>query len=523
MRYLKSRSCLLIAMVLLSTPDARARGFGGFHGGGFGGGGFDRGGFGGGGFDRGGFGGGGFGGGGGFNRGGGGFGGLSGGGFDRGGFSGGGFGGFHGGGSYSGSREGSFSGGGFSGSHEGSYSGNHYSGSHEGSFSDGSYSGSREGSYSGANYSGSHESSFNSGGGYYHSPSSNQLNSFLGMPSGSGYHTNDSSAFDVQRGAVEGPRGGYAAGATVTGPNGGEAARGVAVGPNGGVAAGRGVVGPNGAAAGQGIAMGPDGRVAGGSAVRGPYGAAAGRGFVAGPNGVAAGYARVSPASTYTTASAVRGSFNNYGIYGAGWYGAHPGAWAATGWAAGTAWSAATWPALGGWLGYGSSVPTYNYNYGSNIVYQNDNVYVGGQYAGTSAQCYDQASSVANAGTQAVPGNVEWLSLGVFALTPAGQKQSTVTIQLAVDKQGTIRGNYTDNFADQPIPIHGSVDKKSQCVAWTVGENKTDVFEAGLYNLTKAEAPVLVHLGADRTQQWLLVRLKEPSSKSATVVGDAGN
>jgi len=309
-------------------------------------------------------------------------------------------------------------------------------------------------------------------GGYAPSPSRDRLNSFLGMPSGDGFRASGSSDLSVQRGVVEGPRGGYAAGASVEGPRGGEAARGVAVGPNGGMAAGRGAVGPG---------------------------------------GVAAGFARVNPSGRYASVSAVRANFNNYGIYGAGWYGAHPGAWLATGWAAGTAWNAATWAGLGGWFAYGDSQPMFNYNYGDNIVYENGNVYFGNQYAGTGAQYYDQAAALAEGGNQAEPSNADWLPLGVFAFAPAGQKQSNVTVQLAVDKEGLIRGNYTDAFSGQPVTIQGSVDKKSQRVAWTVGDNKTNVFEAGLYNLTRPETPVLVHFGSERTEQWLLVRLKQPA------------
>jgi hypothetical protein len=227
----------------------------------------------------------------------------------------------------------------------------------------------------------------------------------------------------------------------------------------------------------------------------------------------------VSPAGRYTTATAVRGNFNNYGIYGAGWYGAHPGAWFATGWAAGAAWNAATWSALGGWFGYGLGGPVYNYNYGSNIVYENGNVYVGNQDAGTSAEYYDQAAALADAGNQADPASADWLPLGVFALAPAGQKQSNIVVQLAVDKQGLVRGNYTDTFSGQPVTIHGAVDKGTQRVAWTVGENKSDVFETGLYNLTKPEAPVLVHFGNQRTEQWLLVRLKQPVPTSQDAGG----
>ena len=54
----------------------------------------------------------------------------------------------------------------------------------------------------------------------------------------------------------------------------------------------------------------------------------------------------------------------------------------------------------------------------------------------------------------------------------------------------------------------GSVDKQTQRVAFTVGDNKDTVVETGLYNLTKDEAPALIHVGKDKTEQWLLVRLK---------------
>jgi hypothetical protein len=31
-----------------------------------------------------------------------------------------------------------------------------------------------------------------------------------------------------------------------------------------------------------------------------------------------------------------------------------------------------------------------------------------------------------------------------------------------------------------------------------------------IYNLTKDESPALIHIGKDKTQQWTLVRLKQP-------------
>jgi hypothetical protein len=97
--------------------------------------------------------------------------------------------------------------------------------------------------------------------------------------------------------------------------------------------------------------------------------------------------------------------------------------------------------------------------------------------------------------------------LGVFALTKGNQANSIVTIQLAVNKQGVIRGNYTDTATDKTMVIQGAVDKQTQRVAFTVGDNKSNLIETGLYNLTKDEAPALVHVGSDETDQYLLVRL----------------
>ena len=92
------------------------------------------------------------------------------------------------------------------------------------------------------------------------------------------------------------------------------------------------------------------------------------------------------------------------------------------------------------------------------------------------------------------------------------ETSSDITIQLAVNKQGVIRGNYTDAKSGATQVVQGSVDKQTQRVAFTVGDNTTNVVETGVYNLTKDEAPCLIHFGKDRTEQWLLVRLKNPDA-----------
>jgi hypothetical protein len=81
--------------------------------------------------------------------------------------------------------------------------------------------------------------------------------------------------------------------------------------------------------------------------------------------------------------------------------------------------------------------------------------------------------------------------------------------QIAVNKAGTIRGNYYNALADTTLPVCGSVDKPSQRAAWTVGDRKEPIYEVGFANLTRAETPMLVHFGKDRTQQWTLVRVEQ--------------
>jgi uncharacterized protein (TIGR03000 family) len=69
-------------------------------------------------------------------------------------------------------------------------------------------------------------------------------------------------------------------------------------------------------------------------------------------------------------------------------------------------------------------------------------------------------------------------------------------------------------LTDTNYEVHGSVDSKTQRAAWTVGKNKTTVYDTGLYNLTKEQAPVLIHFGKERTEEWLLVRINEKDEQA---------
>ncbi len=306
--------------------------------------------------------------------------------------------------------------------------------------------------------------------------------------------------------AVAGPGGnaiGDRSGVTVgTGPQGAMASRyagGVAIGPQG-AAAGRARVG---------VASGPGGAVAGASRAgiaSGPYGAVAGRaGVVAGAGGT---YYR-SAAVVRGQGVAVRRSVATYPCFRPSWYARYPGAWLATGWAAGAVWRAATWPAYQGFCGYSGYAPYYEY--GDNIVLQDNQVYIDGTPICATEVYAEQAATLAKAGQDAaVTAQEEWLPLGVFAMVQGEEQTSNHIFQLAVNKQGIIRGNYYDAVTDTTLPVAGSVEKKNQRAAWRVGDRPSPVYEAGIANLTERETSMLVHYG-DRSQQFTLIRIEEPA------------
>ncbi len=217
----------------------------------------------------------------------------------------------------------------------------------------------------------------------------------------------------------------------------------------------------------------------------------------------------ISTAQLHQTASTVRRNFSNSGIYSQGWYAAHPGAWASTAWKAGMVWRPTTWNEIGRWFGESNAQPV-SYDYGTSIIYSDNEVSVDGESAVSAKEYYEQAKRLALAGATAqVSDDAGWLPLGVFGMTHVDHAKANLVFQLAVNKAGIIRGNYSDTTSGSTATVQGSVDKETQRVAWTVGDNKVTVVEAGLYSLTKDEAPALIHIGSERVEQWILVRLTQ--------------
>jgi len=210
-------------------------------------------------------------------------------------------------------------------------------------------------------------------------------------------------------------------------------------------------------------------------------------------------------------AETVRDNFNPHDYFYGDWAERYEAAWWASGWsAASSAYSAATWDDCSSYGGYASE-PVY-YDYGSNVVYEGDNVYINGDAVATQEEYAAQALTLADSGKQSQASEEEeWLPLGVFAMIQGEQVNGNGLFQLAINKSGVIRGNYYNALSDTTLPVYGSVDQKTQRAAWTVGDRKGPIFEAGVANLTKSETTMLVH-SKGRTQQWTLIRI-EPSRR----------
>ena len=280
-------------------------------------------------------------------------------------------------------------------------------------------------------------------------------------------------------------------------------------------------VGPGGAAASGGRAgaiTGPGGTtVAGGShgaAAVGPYGAAAGRtgagGAVAAGGAAYAGTRYMGTGALQNQGANVRRNFGYYNAFSPGWYNRYPGAWAAAGWAAGAAWRAPIWNNCASYVGYPDDTPATYYNYGDNVTYQDGNVYMGDQVAATEADYAQQATNIADTGRQAQPpASEQWQPLGVFAMVKGDETTSNDIFQLAISKDGVVRGNYYNAVSDNTTPLYGSLEKKSQRIAWTIGDKKEPVYETGLYNLTQPQTTMLVHFSNDHTEQYNLFQVPQ--------------
>jgi hypothetical protein len=160
------------------------------------------------------------------------------------------------------------------------------------------------------------------------------------------------------------------------------------------------------------------------------------------------------------------------------WYAAHPRAWQYTHPHA-DAWAVATFGAAATWLGVGAAGGT---------VYTSETT---------------DATDSSEAG--------EFLPLGVFALAPKSERDASALVQLAVNKQGDLRGNYYDVLTGQDQTVAGTVDKATQRAKFQVSPGGKVAFETTLASLTRPTGWVTLRFQDGKTRQWMLARFDEPA------------
>jgi hypothetical protein len=211
--------------------------------------------------------------------------------------------------------------------------------------------------------------------------------------------------------------------------------------------------------------------------------------------------------------------------FGADWWDHHHHHW--SGWHYGYSfnnyssnywWSVPAFSAVTSWFNWSAPAAVwqqpvyYDYGQGGNVVYESNAVYINGEQVATAdefAQTAMDLATVPPPASDEEAAKAEWMPLGTFAVSAGEQDvEPTRVVQLAVNKQGIVSGTLYNSQTDQAHTVQGQVDKETQRVALRFGESETIVIETGLYNLTQQEAPVLVHFGTDKVENWLLVRLE---------------
>lgn len=231
--------------------------------------------------------------------------------------------------------------------------------------------------------------------------------------------------------------------------------------------------------------------------------------------------------------SAYHWHYHNPGCFRGDWWYSHPHHWC--GWHYGYGftyrpwnywWTVPTYAACVNWFTWSAPQQVwaqpvyYDYGQGGNVVYNDNSVYINGEKVASTSEF---AQSAADLATVAPPADeetakqAEWLALGTFTVS-SGEKdvEPNRIVQLAVNKDGVVSGTLYNTETDLTQTVQGKVDKETQRVAIRIGDDEDLVAETGLYNLTQEQAPVLVHFGAEKIENWLFVRLEDPDPETSS-------
>jgi hypothetical protein len=197
---------------------------------------------------------------------------------------------------------------------------------------------------------------------------------------------------------------------------------------------------------------------------------------------------------------------HGFGPWGYTWWEDRPWYW----------WGWTTAPILDSWLAFGWERPCY-WDYGLNgyIYYQDNQFYQNGQPYQSANNYYRQVYDLAHSApsiAQDEAAKMEWMPLGVFAVSREGQQDEDRLIQIAVNKQGVLSGTYYNKINNGAHPLVGMVDQKTQRAAWYFADGTYDqmVFETSIHNLTEPQSTIMVHFAPGNVGVWQLVRLERP-------------
>jgi hypothetical protein len=156
---------------------------------------------------------------------------------------------------------------------------------------------------------------------------------------------------------------------------------------------------------------------------------------------------------------------------------------------------AATAVSLAGWLAVPyAAISTSSYSSGT---------------SGEAAATAPQEPATAAPAEAGVPEDEAWMPLGVFALHPVEERQSNLVLQMAVNRDGILRGSQFHTGTEKAENVTGAVDKQSLRVVWRSGDNRGSTFETTLGELTKTEGRLTLRFSDDRREDWKSIHISQ--------------
>ena len=179
-------------------------------------------------------------------------------------------------------------------------------------------------------------------------------------------------------------------------------------------------------------------------------------------------------------------------------------------------WGWATWNQVDSWVDNDWD-GAWDYEYDDNVVFDDDSVYINDEPVASAEDYIAMGEDLADIGEPGETDKIDWLPLGVFAMSASEEDQDPqMTVQLVLAKDGRVGGTYFHARTESTREIKGSLNRETQRIAFKIGDETDNVIEVGLDSLTRDQAPIWVHFDhGSRTQTWTLIRLPPPPEAEA--------